>query len=131
MLLNPPILLLVLTGLQAKHFLFDFALQSDWQLRNKGRYGHPGGLVHAGLHAGGTLAVLGGAAVPGHLTIPTVLVLALADGAIHYHIDWLKAQLSKRLGLRADRQGYWVALGLDQAAHQATYLGLMAALIVL
>ncbi len=49
--------LAVVAVLLTKHFLFDFVLQTRFQLANKHRYGHPGGLAHAALHALGTLSV--------------------------------------------------------------------------
>ncbi|MEM1289297.1 MAG: DUF3307 domain-containing protein [Pseudomonadota bacterium] len=120
-------LLAVLLGLQIKHLLFDFFFQTKWQLQNKGTYGHPGGIVHAGFHGIGTLVVFAGASAAVTASIFFVLVLALADFAIHYHVDWVKAQLSRDLGPSDDAPWFWVALGLDQAAHQLTYLGLAAA----
>lgn len=122
--------LVILLGLQAKHFLFDFVFQSDWQVRNKGHYGHPGGLVHSGLHAAGTLAVMILAVLLGPISILAALLVAAADFIIHYHIDWSKAQFSRRMKLTPDRHAFWIALGADQAAHQLTYLGLMAALVL-
>ncbi|GAB5510851.1 MAG: hypothetical protein Rhims3KO_22520 [Hyphomicrobiales bacterium] len=124
-------ILAVLIGLQAKHFLFDFVFQSDWQVRNKGLYGHPGGLVHSGMHALGTLVVMGLATLFGTITMVAALALAAADFLIHYHIDWVKSKLSQRLQLTPDRQGFWIALGADQAAHQLTNLGLMTAYFLL
>lgn len=124
-------ILVVLVGLQAKHFLFDFVFQSDWQVRNKGRYGHPGGLVHSGLHAAGTFVVMALATLFGTITLVAAVSLAAADFLIHYHIDWVKAQLSQRLHLTPDRHGFWIALGADQAAHQLTNLGLMTAFFLL
>lgn len=124
-------ILAVLIGLQAKHFLFDFVFQSDWQVRNKGHYGHPGGLVHSGMHALGTLVVMGLATLFGTITMVAALSLAAADFLIHYHIDWLKSRLSQRLQLTPDRHGFWIALGADQAAHQLTNLGLMTAYFLL
>jgi hypothetical protein len=124
-------ILAVLIGLQAKHFLFDFVFQSDWQVRNKGRYGHAGGLVHSGLHAAGTLTVMGLATMFGTINITIALGLAVADFLLHYHIDWVKAQLSRRLQLTPDRHGFWIALGADQTAHQLTNLGLVAAFVLL
>ena len=40
-------LLAVLVVLQIKHFICDYPLQTAYQLRNKGTYGHPGGIIHA------------------------------------------------------------------------------------
>ncbi|MFK7791312.1 MAG: DUF3307 domain-containing protein [Devosiaceae bacterium] len=130
MLFDPIVLLTILLGLQAKHFLFDFVFQSDWQVRNKGHYGHPGGLVHAGMHALGTLTVMLIAMSMGKVEPALALGIATADFAIHYHVDWTKAQLSRRLNLTPERHGFWIALGADQAAHQATYIGLVAVLLV-
>ena len=129
--LDPLAALAIVFGLQAKHFLFDFVFQSAWQIRNKGRYGHPSGLVHAGLHGLGTLAVGLLAAFFGVLAILTAVLMAAADLLVHYHIDWAKSQISRRMRLTPDRRGFWIAFGVDQAAHQATYLGLLAAVILL
>lgn len=123
-------LLTILAGLQAKHFVCDYPLQTRWQVRNKGRYGHPGGLVHCALHGLGTLAVLGGAAAAGWIAWPMALGLTLADLVLHYHIDWGKMQISRRLDLTPDQQGFWVLIGADQAAHQATYLAIVYVLVL-
>lgn len=71
-----------MTWLIVKHFICDFPLQSfPYMYRNKGTYGHPGGILHAGVHVVGTfLCVL--------LIAPQLaLVAALVDGVVHYHID--------------------------------------------
>ncbi|MFN3224923.1 MAG: DUF3307 domain-containing protein [Hyphomicrobiales bacterium] len=128
---DPIAALAILLGLQAKHFLFDFVFQSDWQVRNKGRYGHPGGLVHAGLHGTGTLVVGLLAALTGVIGLSAAVALAVADALIHYHVDWSKAQISRRLKLTPDRHAFWIALGADQAAHHVTYLALIVCLVAL
>jgi hypothetical protein len=126
---DPIAALAILLGLQAKHFLFDFVFQSDWQVRNKGRYGHPGGLVHAGLHGTGTLVVGVLAALTGAIGLGAAIALAIADALIHYHVDWSKAQISRRMKLTPDRHAFWIALGADQAAHHVTYLALIVWLV--
>ena len=45
----------VFAWLQFKHFIFDYVLQTPFQFRNKGTYGHPGGILHSGLQAIGTI----------------------------------------------------------------------------
>ena len=45
------VMLWSLLAFEAKHFICDFVIQTEWQVRTKGIYGHPGGAVHAGLHA--------------------------------------------------------------------------------
>jgi hypothetical protein len=107
-----------------KHLVFDFFLQTSYQYRNKGIYGHPGGILHAGLHAFGTTPVF--------LWIAPSLQLALAimvgEFVVHYHIDWTKEQFVKRLQLTPDHAQFWGALGVDQFLHGATYVAIVALL---
>lgn len=97
-----------------KHFIVDFTLQTPYQWQNKGTYGHPGGLIHATIHASFTLAILWGFNMP--------LWLAAADGVLHYHIDWLKMQLP----WGPANKYFWWALGVDQLLHYLTYVGIIA-----
>ena len=42
---------------------------------------------------------------------------------IHYHVDWLKMNINKKYGWKADQHPeFWVLLGLDQLAHYLTYV---------
>ena len=73
---------------EVKHFLCDYVLQSEYMWRNKGFYGHPGGFIHAGIHAAGSL-------VPVLVLTQSPLLIAellIAEFAVHYHCDWLKEQ---------------------------------------
>lgn len=113
--------LLLLTLLFVKHFIIDFPLQKPYQLQNKGTYGHPGGLLHSGLHAGGTLFVLAF-----FISFPLAVLLGFLDGIIHYHVDWAKMDLNKKLGYGpTTHEGFWTLLGLDQLAHALTYIGIV------
>ncbi len=47
--------ILLMSGFLCTHFLVDFVLQTPFQYRNKGTYGHAGGLLHAGASCGGNL----------------------------------------------------------------------------
>lgn len=116
--------LAALTYLQFKHFIFDYVLQTPYQYLNKGKYGHPGGFLHAALHVAGTLPVF--LILPS--TIGTALAIAAAEFVLHYHIDWTKEQLLRRGRLTPDTAGYWRLHGLDQFVHQATYIGVVAIL---
>lgn len=111
-------LLALLLGLQIKHLVADFMLQSRYILAGKGRYGHPGGLVHAGLHGGLSAAVLVMAGVP---PMPAT-VIVLAEVLVHYHIDWSKARWTAERVLTSTQPRFWIALGVDQLLHQVTYL---------
>ena len=118
-------LLLLLLGFQVKHLAGDYLLQTPFMLSGKGRYGHAGGLVHAGIHGAlsfGLLALTGvGAGV--------LAGLALAETVLHYHLDWAKERWLRRQALTTADPRFWLALGLDQFLHHLTYLG-MAALVV-
>jgi Protein of unknown function (DUF3307) len=109
---------------EAKHFVCDFVLQTAYQYRNKGTYGHPGGLLHAGLHAAGSLpAVLISAQNGGF-----VAAILAAEFVIHYHVDWLKEQVNKRYGLTTRDAPFWMVFGADQLTHQMTYLAMLVVL---
>lgn len=111
--------------LQAKHFIFDYVLQTPYQYLNKGIYGHPGGLLHAGLHILGTLTVF--AVMRSGWAV--AIGILLGEFVLHYHVDWAKEQLLARGRLTPDTAGYWRLHGLDQFIHQATYIGMVAILV--
>ena len=109
---------------EVKHFVCDFVLQTAYQYRNKGIYGHPAGFVHAGLHVAGSLpAVL-------IMTETAWLIAAIlaAEFAVHYHVDWLKEQINKRHALSFNDARYWWVFGADQLIHQMTYVVILAVL---
>lgn len=119
-------ILLGFAWLAVKHCLADFILQTPYQYQNKGIYGHPGGLLHAGIHVLLTapLFLILPAAGPG-----AALAILIGEYAVHYHVDWLKEQVVKRYALVADTTGFWYALGIDQLAHQFTYIAIVWLLI--
>jgi Protein of unknown function (DUF3307) len=109
-----------------KHTVADFYLQTAYQYLNKGKYGHPGGILHAGIHTALTPLVYLVLA-PGSLLVAGGI--ALGEFLLHYHIDWLKAQVTHRNGWTAQDRGFWYALGTDQFLHGLTYLAMVALLI--
>ena len=126
--MNPAVTVLAaIAYLEVKHLVCDFFLQTSHQIENKGTYGHPGGLVHAGIHMLGTIPIfffypvgLGAAAA----------VLA-AEFIAHYHIDWLKNVIGEHYGWTTRDPAYWWAFGIDQFLHQLTYIVMVAVLILL
>lgn len=108
----------VLALLQVKHSVIDGPLQLKWMLRDKGDYGKPGGLVHAGLHGTGTLLVFALCGYPP----ATAILLGAADTALHYHIDFTKESIVKSARWTPERPQFWWALTTDQLLHQLTYL---------
>ena len=102
-----------------KHFLCDFPLQWRYQYANKGIYGHPGGLLHAGIHAVGMAIVC--------LLFGLPLWFPPADAFLHYHIDWAKMSINGRYGLSpTNSEKFWWLLGLDQFAHYSCYVFLLS-----
>lgn len=113
-------ILILLTLLALKHFIVDFPLQVwAYQYANKGTYGHPGGLLHSGLHGIGTAIILF------IVSAPLVFALAVFDAVVHYHIDWAKMSLNKHFGWGpTTHHEFWVLLGIDQMLHSLTYLAI-------
>ena len=118
-------LLLVVLVLEVKHFLCDYPLQTAYQLNNKGTYGHPGGLIHAGVHALGTSAAF-------LVITPTPAVgaaILAAEFVVHYHIDWSKDHVMRVNKWTAKDNPFWWTIGIDQLLHHLTYLAIAAALV--
>lgn len=122
------ILITLMLLLQVKHFVIDFLLQTKYQWSNKETYGHSGGLIHALLHGIGTFLCIAIAI----LDIPSAIILSFADIVIHYHIDWAKMNINKKMtwGSTTHEQFWWL-LGLDQLLHQVTYIGMICYLVTL
>lgn len=110
--------------LQLKHFVCDFLLQNEYQLTNKANYGHPGGVLHAGVHS---LASLPAVLLFGP---PAALVGAIVIGEFvaHYHLDWLKGRIDRRYHWTTTDRPYWAVFGADQLLHQITYVAIVAVL---
>jgi hypothetical protein len=111
--------LLIFTLLITKHFIVDFPLQQAYQYTNKGTYGHPGGILHAGLHGIGTFLCL-------MVFSPFAVLFAFVDMIVHYHIDWAKMNINSKLGWGpTTHEQFWWLMGLDQLLHYLTYVGIL------
>ena len=109
--------LFVLVGLQAKHFVADYLLQSRWMIAGKASFAKPGGYAHVAVHVLGSLLVLMLAGVPAAM----ITGLIIAEAIAHYVIDYVKARWSLAHPSDPERKSYWVAHGADQFIHQLTY----------
>lgn len=118
------LLLAALLALQVKHFLADFVLQSTYQFRTKGIYGHAGGFIHSGLHIAGTIPAL----LILNASPKAIAIILVAEFVVHYHTDWLKARIDRRYHWGYGDQRYWMLFGADQLVHQLTYLAILAVL---
>lgn len=102
-----------------KHFIADFMLQTPFQYRNKGIYGHLGGIQHAFFHILGTGIVL----ILCPTTLYYFLLLSILDGIIHYHIDYAVVNIKNRFNWNdTNAKPFWIVLGFDQFLHYSTYI---------
>jgi hypothetical protein len=125
----PQLVLVVLVAvavLMFKHVVADFYLQSTYQYMNKGRYGHPGGILHSAIHVALTPLVY---LVIAPASLLLVLGIAAGEFLVHYHVDWLKEQIGHRNGWTAQDRCFWFALGTDQLLHGLSYLVIVGVLV--
>jgi hypothetical protein len=122
---EPAVLVLAAVSvLMLKHAVADFFLQTNYQCQNKGIYGHPGGLIHSGIHVALTPVVY-------FVMAPSLLLaagIAVGEFVVHYHLDWGKEQFTKRTGWTPQDRSFWRALGADQFLHGLTYIAIVGAL---
>ena len=114
-----------ITYLLFKHAIADFFLQTRYQWSNKGRYGHPGGLLHTAIHVCMSLPVL---LILAPINMEHAAMVMGAEALVHYHCDWTKEQLVKRAGWTPVTDQFWRAMGIDQLVHGLTYVGMVWAL---
>jgi hypothetical protein len=119
--MNPIVIAILwaMLAFQIKHFICDFVIQTPFQIRNKGTYGHPGGFIHAGLHILGSLPALLILGAPPE----TIAILLAAEFVIHYHVDWFKARFDQ--DRNEQDSAYWIVFGIDQLIHQITYVAMI------
>lgn len=111
-------ILLMIVGLELKHFVADYLLQFDWMIQSKGTVTKIGGYVHAGVHAGGSVVVLVIAALPSTF----IIAMVAAEFAVHYVLDFGKVHYSKDVSSMKRPRLFWALNGLDQLLHHLTYV---------
>lgn len=119
--------LVLLLLLQIKHWYADFKIQTYMQTVKKGVWLNLVGLSHSMDHMWTTMVALLAFSFIVPVSAMTILTLAVAEGVIHYIIDFVKV----KYGCKDNTKPlFWNQFGLDQLAHQITYL-IMAAIIIL
>lgn len=119
-------ILLVMLALQIKHYVADFVIQTYAQTVRKGIYRDLVGISHSMDHVVGSLIALFAASFFVKISLPMVIAICFIEGIIHYHIDWAKVHYGCK---DITKPVFWNQFGLDQLAHQLTYLGMIAILI--
>lgn len=113
-----------------KHYIADLPLQTGWMVAHKGIFLHPGGLIHAGIHAIGSLLVLVPAALLGKtFAVDVVIFLVAVEFAAHYLIDFGKVNIDAQL--RAYRPmyedtGYKHGLKFEGSVYKGTLIAKVA-----
>ena len=119
-------ILILLLLLQIKHCYADFVLQTYMQTVKKGVWMDPIGISHTTDHIYCTLVAL----LLFSLFVPlnpfAILFVAVVEGVIHYLVDYAKVKYGSKDNTKPI---FWTQFGLDQLAHQATYLAMVAYLI--
>ena len=111
--------LVVFFLLQIKHFVADFVLQTNRMVVEKGIYGARYGIYHSLIQSAGTFVAFAWI----HPALGAVT--AFVDFLAHYHIDWTKININKKYHYTPQDAKFWFWLGLDQLAHQITYIFLV------
>jgi hypothetical protein len=119
--------LFIMLLLQIKHYYADFVIQTYAQTVRKGIYRDPVGISHTLDHIVGSLVVLFLASLFIPMSLPLMVILCFVEGVIHYHIDWTKVHFGCKDNTKPL---FWNQFGLDQLAHQVTYLAMIPLLIV-
>ena len=111
------ILLLVL--LQIKHWYADFKIQTYMQTVKKGVWLDPIGMTHTRDHMLASLVVLLLFSFIHPIAPLTVLLVVAIEGIYHYLVDYTKVKYGSKDNTTPL---YWNQFGLDQLAHQLSYI---------
>lgn len=112
---------------QLKHWYVDFWIQTYQQTVGKGIYGDLIGVSHTLEHVIGTIIILLVFSIFVPVSPYAIAIVAVLDFIIHYHVDYVKMHYGTKDN-RTTR--YWREFGLDQLAHQLTYIGFVTFLII-
>lgn len=110
-------LLTLMILFQIKHFICDYPLQTPYMLGKLQRTDWIKPLLaHASVHGLGTFLIVA------YFNLPIAFILAVADVVLHFVVDRLKASPDIGGHFSIDNKYFWWCLGLDQMAHQLTYV---------
>jgi len=111
--------LLLILLLEVKHFFADFVLQTYKQTVHKGIYRDWVGITHSLDHTWMTIVSLIIYSFFFPLSLISILLISILEGITHYHIDYVKV----KFGIKDfTKPLFWTQFGLDQLAHQLTYI---------
>jgi hypothetical protein len=107
---------------QIKHWYADFKIQTYMQTVKKGVWLDPIGISHTADHIWTTLVVLMIFNFFHPLNAFVIVFIAIAEGIYHYMIDYTKVKYGCKDNTKPQ---FWNQFGLDQLAHQTSYLAIV------
>ena len=114
-------ILLLLLLLQIKHWYADFKIQTYMQTVKKGVWLDPIGVSHTVDHIYCSLIALLIFSFVHPLSVSATLIIAFTEGIYHYLVDYIKV----KYGIKDNTKPlFWNQFGLDQLAHQVSYLAI-------
>jgi len=114
--------ILILILLQIKHWYADFKIQTYMQTVKKGVWLDPIGVSHTLDHMWCTMLALLVASWFFPISVASIIVVALVEGIYHYMVDFTKV----KFGCKDNTKPlFWNQFGLDQLAHQLSYLAIV------
>ncbi len=120
-------ILALLVLLQIKHWYADFVIQTYMQTVKKGVWLHPVGISHSCDHVWTTLVALFAFSFIHYINPITIVIISIVEGVIHYFIDFVKV----KYGCKDNTKPlFWNQFGMDQLAHQLTYLAMVYILLI-
>jgi hypothetical protein len=112
-------ILALLLLLQIKHWYADFKIQTYMQTVKKGVWLDPVGMSHTLDHIWTTMVCLMVFSLFHPVAAGTMVLVAVLEGFYHYMIDYTKV----KYGCKDNTKPlFWNQFGLDQLAHQTSYL---------
>jgi len=112
---------------QIKHWYADFKIQTYMQTIKKGVWLDPVGISHTADHIWTTLVVLMIFNFFHSLNPFIIIVIAIVEGIYHYMVDFIKVKYGCKDNTKPQ---FWNQFGLDQLAHQISYLFIAAYLLL-
>ena len=120
-------ILILLLFFQIKHWYADFKIQTYMQTVKKGVWLHPVGISHSMEHMIASMLALLIYNIFFVINPATVIWICTVEGILHYIIDFVKV----KYGCKDNTKPlFWNQFGLDQLAHQATYIAMAWVLLL-
>lgn len=120
-------ILALLLLLQIKHCYADFYLQTYMQTVKKGVWLNPIGISHTTDHMYCSLIAM----LVFNLFVPihalAIVFVTIVEGIIHYLVDYSKVKYGCKDNTKPV---FWTQFGLDQLAHQVTYIWMIWFLLI-